>query len=123
MSVRSERPWLARGERHQREGRPVDALVCYREALAADGHSSAAQFHLGELLRDLGRDSDAFAAWHAALTLEPRHVPALLAFGAETLRIGKRSDARAIGPRRSIVLFAISMAPAKLSAITRSPSS
>jgi hypothetical protein len=28
--------WLGRGQAHQRAGRTVDALLCYREALAAD---------------------------------------------------------------------------------------
>ena len=93
MTSQSERTWLARGERHQREGRTVDALVCYREAIAADRHSIQAQFHLGEVLRDLNRNGDAFAAWREVLTLQPQHLPALLAFGDAALRVGQHGEA------------------------------
>ena len=89
MSAGGESAWLARGQAHQRAGRTVDALLCYREALAADRYAIQAHFHLGEVLRELGRDGDAFDAWHTVLTLQPRHLPTLLAFGAAARRIGK----------------------------------
>ncbi|HEY2864976.1 MAG TPA: tetratricopeptide repeat protein [Casimicrobiaceae bacterium] len=81
--------WLARGQVHQRAGRAIDALVCYREALAANRYAIQAHYRLGEILCDLGRDSNAFDAWHTVLTLQPRHLPTLLAFGAAARRIGK----------------------------------
>jgi len=84
--------WLARGERHQRGGRNVDSLVCYREALLADRYAIQAHYHLGEVLRDLGRTGDAFDAWRTELTLQPRHLPTLLAFGAAARRIGKIAE-------------------------------
>ena len=89
MSAGGESAWLVRGQAHQRAGRTVDALLCYREALAADRYAVQARFHLGEVLRELGRDGDAFDAWHTVLTLQPRHLPTLLAFGAAARRIGK----------------------------------
>ena len=73
MSAGGESAWLARGQAHQRAGRTIDALLCYREALAADRYAIQAHFHLGEVLRELGRDGDAFDAWHTVLTLQPRH--------------------------------------------------
>jgi len=44
------------------------------------------------VLRDLGRDGDAFDAWRTVLTLQPRHVASLLAFGAAARRIGKTAE-------------------------------
>jgi protein O-GlcNAc transferase len=95
--------WLGRGQAHQRAGRTVDALLCYREALAADRYAIQAHYHLGEALRDLGRDGDAFDAWRAVLTLQPRHLPTLLAFGAAARRIGKTAES-AEAYRRAIAL-------------------
>ena len=93
MTPAKDDAWLARGWAHQRAGRNVDALVCYREALEANPYAIQAHHHLGEVLRDLGRDSDAFDAWRTVLTLQPRHLPTLLAFGAAARRIGKTAVA------------------------------
>ena len=84
--------WIARGQAHHRAGRNVDALVCYRAAVAANRYAIQAHYHLGEVLRDLGRSSEAFDAWRTVLTLQPRHLPTLLAFGAEARRIGKTAE-------------------------------
>ena len=92
VSKRTIKSTRHRGQAHQRAGRTVDALLCYREALAADRYAIQAHFHLGEVLRDLGRDSDAFDAWRTVLTLQPRHLPTLLAFGAAARRIGKTAE-------------------------------
>ncbi|MEP6997806.1 MAG: tetratricopeptide repeat protein, partial [Betaproteobacteria bacterium] len=92
MSAADDAAWIARGQAHQRAGRTIDALVCYREALAANRYAIQAHCRLGELLRDLGRDSDAFDAWRTVLTLQPRHLPTLLAFGAAARRIGKTAE-------------------------------
>ena len=89
MNAAGESAWLVRGQAHQRAGRTVDALLCYREAIAANRYAIQAHFHLGEVLRELGRDGDAFDAWRTVLTLQPRHLPTLLAFGAAARRIGK----------------------------------
>jgi tetratricopeptide (TPR) repeat protein len=71
VSAADDGSWFARGQAHRRAGRAVDALLCYREALAADRYAIQARFHLGEALRDLGRDGDAFDAWHTVLTVQP----------------------------------------------------
>jgi len=71
VTAADEAAWLARGQAHQRAGRNVDALLCYREALAVDRYAIQAHYHLGEVLRDLGRDGDAFDAWRTVLTLQP----------------------------------------------------
>ena len=93
MTFAKDDAWLARGRAHQRAGRNIDALLCYREALEANRYAIQVHHHLGEVLRDLGRDSDAFDAWRMVLTLQPRHLPALLAFGAAARRIGKTAEA------------------------------
>jgi tetratricopeptide (TPR) repeat protein len=92
VNAGGESAWLVRGQAHQRAGRTVDALLCYREALAANRYEIQAHFHLGEVLRELGRDGDAFDAWRTVLTLQPRHLPTLLAFGAAARRIGKTAE-------------------------------
>jgi len=85
--------WLDRGQAHQRAGLPIDAMLCFRQALKINRHSVRAQFLLGKALRDLGRRDEALGAWRAALRLEPRHVPSLLALGDLLRRSGAGSDA------------------------------
>jgi predicted O-linked N-acetylglucosamine transferase (SPINDLY family) len=92
VNAAAEAAWLERGQAHQRAGGTVDALLCYREAVAANRYAIQAHFHLGEMLRDLGRDGDAFDAWRTVLTLQPRHLPTLLAFGAAARRVGKTAE-------------------------------
>ena len=64
--------WLAQGRSHQAEGRPVDALLCFRQAVRADPRAPDAPYHLGEVLWQLGRFADAIAAWRDALAIAPR---------------------------------------------------
>ena len=45
--------WLARGQAHQQAGRPIDAMLCFRQALKVNRHAVLAQFHLGEVLSAL----------------------------------------------------------------------
>jgi len=39
VTAADEVAWRARGQAHQRAGRNVDALLCYREAVAADRYA------------------------------------------------------------------------------------
>jgi protein O-GlcNAc transferase len=73
--------WLARGQAHQLDGRPIDALLCYRRALKSNRNAVQVHFHLGEVLRDLARRDEALAAFRTALTWQPKHFPSLLALG------------------------------------------
>lgn len=73
--------WLARGHAHQVAARPIDALLCYRRALKSNRNAVQVHFHLGEVLRDLGRREEALAALRTALTWQPKHLPSLLALG------------------------------------------
>jgi cytochrome c-type biogenesis protein CcmH/NrfG len=76
--------WLFRGRTHQAHGRPIDAMLCYRRALRAQGEASDARFHLGEVLWQLGRVPDAIAAWRVAAAVRADHLAPNLAL-AEAL--------------------------------------
>src|SRR5580704_16310641 len=66
--------WLARGQAHQQAARPIDAMLCYRQALKSNRNAVQAQFQLGEVLADLGRREEALAAFRMALTWQPQHL-------------------------------------------------
>ncbi len=86
--------WLARGEAHQQAARPIDAMLCYRQALKSNRNAVQAQFQLGEVLRDLGRREEALAAFRMALTWQPQHLPSLVAV-ADLLRATAPAEAAA----------------------------
>src|SRR5450432_3036766 len=73
--------WLARGQAHQQASRPIDAMLCYRQALKSNRNAVQVQFQLGEVLRDLGRREEALAAFRRALTWQPQHLGSLVAVG------------------------------------------
>jgi protein O-GlcNAc transferase len=85
--------WLARGRAHQQAGRPIDAMVCYRRALKSNAYAVQARYRLGEVLRDLGRDDEAQAAWRAGLSLEPGHVRLMLSVAGAARRAGAHTEA------------------------------
>jgi len=85
--------WLSLGQAHQRAGRPIDAMLCYRQALRSNRHAVIVQYHLGETWRVLGRREDAAAAWTAALTWQPQHAPSLAALGDLLRETGAWADA------------------------------
>ncbi len=87
--------WLARGQAHQQAGLPIDAMLCFRQALNANRHAVLAQFHLGESLSALHLSKDAVDAWRSALAMQPRHVPSLLALAGEQRRVGLHGEAAA----------------------------
>lgn len=97
--------WLSLGQTHQQAGRPIDAMLCYRQALKSNRHAVTVQFHLGEVMRDLGRRDDAVAAWTEALKWQPQHVPSLVAFGNMLRESGAWLDAAA-QYRRALALDA-----------------
>ncbi len=84
--------WLARGHAHQLAARPIDALLCYRRALKSNRNAVQVHFHLGEVLRDLGRRDEALAAFRTALMWQPKHLPSLLALG-DMLRTSGAAEA------------------------------
>ena len=87
--------WLARGQAHQQAGLAIDAMLCFRQAVARNRHAVLAQFHLGEVLAAMHLRNDAIAAWRAALSMQPRHVPSLLAIANELRQGAANADAAA----------------------------
>jgi len=67
--------WLARGRAHQKEGRVIDALLCYRRALHEVAAGVEARFHVGEIAWQFGNSADAIAAWESAIALTEHHLP------------------------------------------------
>ncbi len=86
--------WFARGRAHQKAGRPIDAIVCYRRALRSNRHAVQAQYRLGEALRDIGRPEEARRAWHAGLALAPDHGGMLLCAAEAARQAGAFGEAR-----------------------------
>ncbi|HEV8256182.1 MAG TPA: tetratricopeptide repeat protein [Casimicrobiaceae bacterium] len=86
--------WFARGRAHQKAGRPIDAMVCYRRALKSNQNAVQAQYRLGEALRDIGRDDEARRAWRAGLALSPDHGGMLLCSAELARRASAYDEAR-----------------------------
>ena len=86
--------WLARGRSHQFEGRPVDAMLCFRRALRAEPRASDPRFHLGEVLWQLGRIPAAVSAWREAIDIAPDHLAPRLALAEALLATGDAAGAR-----------------------------
>jgi predicted O-linked N-acetylglucosamine transferase (SPINDLY family) len=85
--------WVDRGRAHQKAGRLVDAMICYRRALNSNTYAVEARYELGEVLRDLGLHDQAQVAWRAGLALQPRHVPLLLSLADAARRAGAHTEA------------------------------
>ncbi|HEY1461253.1 MAG TPA: tetratricopeptide repeat protein, partial [Casimicrobiaceae bacterium] len=85
--------WLARGQAHQRSGLPIDAMLCFRQALRLNRHAVVAQHHLGEVLGSLRQRAEAIEAWRAALAMQPQHLPSRLALATELFRSGAHAEA------------------------------
>jgi predicted O-linked N-acetylglucosamine transferase (SPINDLY family) len=85
--------WLAHGRAHQRAGRLIDALVCYRRALNANAYAVQARYRMGEVLLGLGREEEARAVWRSALSLLPGHVPLQFSLAGAAWRAGDHGEA------------------------------
>jgi predicted O-linked N-acetylglucosamine transferase (SPINDLY family) len=91
---------MDRGRRHQRDGRLVDAMLCFRRAAREAPHAMEPRFHLGEVLWRLGRLADAIASWRDAADLAPDHPAAQMALAEALLGTGDLERARAVAARR-----------------------
>lgn len=86
--------WLERGRTHQREGRPADAIPCYRRAARELPASPVPHFHLGEVWWQLGVPAEAIASWHRAARLDTAFLPPRLALVEAGLLQGDMDVAR-----------------------------
>ena len=111
MSAASEvADWIARGRTHQREGRPVDALLCFRRASRADPRAADPYFVLGEVLWQLGKLPDAVGAWQEAARVDPAYLAPWQAISEALLATGDPTGARAAAER------VLALAPANVRA-------
>ncbi len=85
--------WLARGRVHRGEGRPTDAIPCFRRAAREDPRSPVPYFHLGEVLWQLGLADDAVRAWQSSADLDKSFSPPRLALAEVALTRGDFSVA------------------------------
>ena len=91
--------WVARGRTRQWEGRPVDAMLCFRRAIRADPRAPDPHFNLGDVSWQFGRVQDALAAWREAARLNPAFLPAWQALAEALLATGDAPAARAAAER------------------------
>ena len=87
--------WIARGRSHQRESRPVDAMLCFRRASRAEPRAADPFFALGEVLWQLARLPEAIAAWREAARLDPSFLAPRQALAEALLATGDAAAARA----------------------------
>ncbi len=100
MSAASEcAEWIDRGRAHQWQGRPVDAMLCFRRASRADPAAPEPQFVLGEVLWQLGLASDAVSAWREAARLRPAYLAPWQALSEALLAADDAASARAAAER------------------------
>jgi predicted O-linked N-acetylglucosamine transferase (SPINDLY family) len=85
--------WLARGRTHQFEGRPADAIPCFRRAAREDPASPVPWFHLGEVYWQLGQSGDALAAWRASAQRHQGFLPPRLALAEAAMASQAFEDA------------------------------
>jgi protein O-GlcNAc transferase len=93
MTSKTSAEWLARGRSHQREGRAVDAMTCFRRALRETPQSVDVRFHLGEVLWQLGCLPDAIAIWREASKLAPQQRASHQALAEALIATGEYSAA------------------------------
>jgi protein O-GlcNAc transferase len=95
VTAKADIDWFKRGREHQWGGRPIDAMLCFRRAVAAAPNDGDARFHLGEVQWSLGLLDGAKAAWTEASRIAPRHVASRLALAEACLNTGDAPGAKA----------------------------
>lgn len=95
MSGKPDIDWFRRGREHQWRGRPIDAMLCFRRAIAARPAHGDARFHLGEVQWSLGMMEAAKASWIEASRVAPGHVASRLALAEACLNTGDAPGAKA----------------------------
>ncbi len=99
MATAAYADWIGRGREHQSAGRPVDAMLCYRQASRLDATASDAQFHLGEVLWQLGLSTEAIGAWRDAVRRNARFLAPVQALAEALLANGDAKGAKEAADR------------------------
>ncbi|MDH5288066.1 MAG: tetratricopeptide repeat protein [Betaproteobacteria bacterium] len=81
--------WLQRGRAHQWQGRPVDAMLCFRRAAALAPDAADPRFLLGEVQWTLGAVTGAVEAWRDAVRIDPAHLASQLALAEASMALGE----------------------------------
>jgi protein O-GlcNAc transferase len=102
--------WLQRGLGHLSAGRPIDAMLCFRRAMAADAGAADVRFRLGEALWQLGLVDDAIREFRAAARADAGFVAPRMAVAEAELTRGGFAAAREAAAE------ALSLAPAQMRA-------
>ncbi|MEO8485584.1 MAG: tetratricopeptide repeat protein [Betaproteobacteria bacterium] len=95
MTAKQDIDWFKLARDHQFRGRPIDAMLCFRRAIAARHRGGDARFHLGEVQWSIGLIDAAKASWTEASRVAPRHVASRLALAEATLNTGDAAGAKA----------------------------
>lgn len=90
----SYRHWANLGLYYGEHGRPLDAVRALRAALERNPREASVQDYLGQILAGLGRDTEAAAAFEAAIAAEPGFAPAYSNLAELALRRGDPERAR-----------------------------
>lgn len=85
MAPEAYEDWLARGRQHLWQGRPTDAMLCFRRAVRINAREADARFHLGEALWQLGLAGEAITAWREASAAEAGWLAPRLALAEASL--------------------------------------
>ncbi len=86
---------LARGQALLEQRHPVDALACFEQAIAIDGHIANAFIKKGVALERLGRLDEALASYEYALALDDSHADAYVGKGNVLNRLERYQEALA----------------------------
>ena len=87
--------WLQRGRAHQWQGRPVDALLCFRRAASLAPQAADPRYLQGEVLWGLGAVAGAVEAWRDATRVAPAHLASQLALAEAAIALGDLDGALA----------------------------
>lgn len=94
MAAMTYEDWIGRGRSYQQQGRPIDAVLCYRQASRLEPKALDPHFLLGEILWQLGSFNDAIAAWREARGIAPRQPAPHYALAEALLATGDAGGAR-----------------------------
>ncbi len=86
---------LARGQALLEQRHPIDALVCFEQAIAVDGHTANAFIKKGAALERLGRLDEALASYEHALGLDDSQADAYIGKGNVLNRLERYQEALA----------------------------
>jgi predicted O-linked N-acetylglucosamine transferase (SPINDLY family) len=86
--------WKERAREHLAQGRPLDALTCFRHAARLRPRAPAPLVGIADALWRLGQPHDAIATWRELVARRPDHAPGWLAIAEAVAFVGDDAGAR-----------------------------